>query len=470
MPGKEFNLADHLHAVKLNSPKEDYDVLMDAIGDAQVVCIGDGSHGTLEFYRERAFITQRLITEKQFNAVIVEADWPDSVRINRYVTDTSQQPIHGALDALADFKRFPLWMWRNEVLLPFIKWLRLHNDQISARGGNLFDKVHFYGMDLYSLHTSTAAVISYLESVDPAAARKARHAYGCIHEHPDPSQYAFAVRYGVSEGCEEEVLKVLKDLIAKRMEYVKEGCKTAEERQFVAEMNAWSVMGAEEYYRRMLEAGEVTWNLRDEYMVDTISRVMKYLSRHRGGSSEDKDTKVVVWAHNSHLGDARATDMGQRRGEVNVGQLLREKIGDHRVFNVGFGCHDGTVMAAHDWDTPGVVMKVKPSLSDSHENLFHSLTTASHRRNALLLTHRIQHDRKVPLLPSASPLRRLQRFIGVIYRPSTERWSHYSESDLLAQFDAYVFVGKGTAVRPLDRGKSGVEPGEEVPETFPEGL
>ncbi|TPX68336.1 hypothetical protein SpCBS45565_g03152 [Spizellomyces sp. 'palustris'] len=482
MPAQDFDLIPFVRSIRLNHPKEDYEELMDAIvsttelynvlffkGSARVVCIGDGSHGTLEFYRERAYITQRLIAEKGFNAVVAEADWPDAITINRYVQNTSKTPIKGAVDALKDFKRFPLWMWRNEVMVPFVKWLRLWNDKIAQQGGGLFDKACFFGMDMYSLHASAAAVIEYLQKVDPKAAQKARERYGCFHRFgTDTTKYAFAVRYGISEGCGQEAVKVLQDLLEKRLHYVKENCNSAEEEQFIAEMNALVVKDAEEYYRCMLDEDVITWNLRDQHMVNTLERVMDWIDRHK---SPDQKSKVVVWAHNSHLGDARHTDMGRRRGEVNVGQLCREKFGEDNVFNIGFTTYKGTVTAAHEWDTPGRIMDVNPGRNDAIEGLMER--SLPHIKNCLLLTHRIdpKTGKKIPVDEELNryldnPMR-LERFIGVIYRPATERWSHYSSCALASQFDALAHLRVTNGIRPLDKTAHFPDASPDVPETFP---
>ena len=301
--------------------------------------IGEASHGTHEFYRERAQITKRLIREKGFTAVAVEADWPDAYRVNRYVRGRGDDAE--AIDALAGFQRFPAWMWRNADVLDFVGWLRDHNDSVRPA----MPKVGFYGLDLYSLHASMEAVIAYLDKVDPEAAERARHRYACFDLYgDDPQAYGFAAGLQLGQTCENEVVTQLVDLRRHAAEYALRDGRIAEDDYFYAEQNARLVRDAEQYYRTMYRGEVSSWNLRDRHMAETLDALVDFFERNGPAA------KVVVWAHNSHLGDARATQMGVR-GEWNVGQLVRQRYGRDAVL-VGFTTYDGTVTAASNWDAP----------------------------------------------------------------------------------------------------------------------
>jgi erythromycin esterase-like protein/predicted phosphoribosyltransferase len=431
-------------ATGLSGSARDYDSLVDAICDARVVMIGESTHGTHEFYFERAVITRRLIEEKGFAGVAVEADWPDAYRVNRYVRGADSD--EDAIESLADFERFPMWMWRNADVLDFIGWLRAHNDTQPAdrRAG-------FYGMDLYSLRASIQAVLAYLSNVDPEAARRARIRYGCFDQFGDElQQYGYATSFGLTATCEREVLAQLVDLQRRRASYASRDGQIAEEEFFFASQNARLVKNAEEYYRAMFTGRVESWNLRDEHMTQTVKDLVAFLERRR------PDARLVVWAHNSHLGDARATDMG-RSGELNLGQLVRQHFGSAAV-NIGFTTHTGTVTAASEWDGPPERKLLRRSLSGSYERLF--------------------HDSGVPrfLLPLArdatlagalaSP--RLERAIGVLYVPRTERQSHYFYANLTDQFDFVIHIDETRAAEPLER-NADWEAGE-MAETYPSGL
>src|SRR5512135_3079359 len=422
----------------------DDDPLLELIGDARVVLLGEASHGTHEFYRERARIPKRLIREKGFTAVAVEADWPDAYRVNRYIRGLSDDAE--AIDALAGFRRFPAWMWRNADVLDFVGWLRAHNDE----AGLGRPKAGFYGLDLYSLHASMEAVLTYLDKVDPEVAGRARARYACFDLYgADTQAYGFASGLGLGPSCEHEVISQLVDLHRSAAEYALRDGRIAEDDYFYAEQNARLVRDAEQYYRTMYRGEVSSWNLRDRHMAETLDALVEYLGQ-RGGIP-----KVVVWAHNSHLGDARATQMGAR-GEWNVGQLVRERYGRDAVL-VGFTTYEGTVTAASNWDAPAERKRVRPALPDSYEALFHD---AGPER--FLLTLR-EGDRAAALRQP-----RLERAIGVIYRPETERASHYFQACLPAQFDAVLHFDRTRAVEPLER-TAAWEVGE-VPETFPSGV
>ena len=423
----------------------DYDPLLELVGDARFVLIGEASHGTHEFYRERAQITKRLITEKGFTAVAVEADWPDAYRVNCYVRGASGDA--DASDALAGFQRFPTWMWRNTVVRTFVEWLRAHNETLPSDA----PKAGFYGLDLYSLFTSIEAVVGYLDKVDPEAARRARERYACLeHFGRDSERYGYATGLGLAEPCEDEVVSQLVELQRRAAEYARRDGRVAEDDFFYAEQNARLAKNAEHYYRAIFRGRVSSWNLRDRHMAQTLDALVAHLDRQSG-----RRTKVVVWAHNSHLGDARATEMGES-GELNLGQLVREQYSREAVL-VGFSTHRGTVTAASDWGGAAERKRVRPALQGSYEELFHEVGLPR-----FLLS--LQDDGA-----AAQGLRgpRLERAIGVIYRPQTERTSHYFHARLPEQFDAVLHIDETQAVEPLER-TAPWEAGE-VPETFPFG-
>jgi len=422
----------------------DYDALLDMIGDARFVLLGEATHGTHDFYQERAEITKRLIEEKGFTAVAVEADWPDAYRVNRYVRGVGDD--RDADEALSGFGRFPTWMWRNTVVLDFVRWLRARNDALPAGA----PKAGFYGLDLYSLHASAQAVVKYLEKIDPAAAKKARRRYGCFeHFGGDPQEYGYATRFDLGRSCEDEVVKQLQDLREKSAEYARADGRVAEDEYFQAEQNARLARNAEEYYRTMFRGRVSSWNLRDRHMAETLDALVDHLDRDGGR------TRVAVWEHNSHIGDARATEMGHQ-GEWNVGQLAREAHG-RDAFLVGFTTFDGTVTAADDWDEPPRLMQVRPALAGSYEALFHEVRVP-----------RFMLDLRDPEVAEALLPSRLERAIGVVYLPRTERASHYFHSRLPDQFDAVIHLDQTRAVAPLER--SAGWHGGEVPEAYPTGI
>jgi erythromycin esterase-like protein len=432
----------------LTGATRDYDPLLDLIGDARVVLLGEASHGTHEFYRERARITQRLIAERGFTAVAVEADWPDAYRVNRWVRGTGRDTV--AADALGDFERFPRWMWRNRDVLAFITWLREYNDA----PGDGARKVGFYGLDLYSLFGSIEAVIRYLDEIDPEAALQARRRYGCFDHFGEDSQaYGYAAQLDISASCEHEVVQQLLELQRRGAELSRQDSGIPEDEFFYAEQNARLVKNAEEYYRSMFRGRVSSWNLRDRHMAETLEALLAHFDR------KGRRTKVVVWEHNSHIGDARATSMGDL-GEWNVGQLIRERHGMNAVL-VGFTTYTGTVTAASDWDAPAERKRVRPGLPGSFEALFHSVGVPD-----LLLPLRGARGRDRLVAALGEP--RLERAIGVIYRPETERLSHYFEARLPEQFDAVIHFDETRAVEPLDL-TSGWQEGE-PPETYPSGL
>jgi protein-L-isoaspartate(D-aspartate) O-methyltransferase len=412
------------------------DALLERIGDARLVLLGEASHGTSEFYRMRARITRELITRRGFQFVAVEADWPDAARIDDYVLGG---PRRSMLE-FAPFARFPTWMWRNEEVHDFVDWLRAYNaDHPEQKAG-------FHGLDLYSLFTSIAAVLAYLDGVDPDAARVARHRYGALTPwQKDPAAYGKAVLVGRYESSESAVVAMLREMLERRVDYaLKDG-----ERFFDAAQNARLVADAEGYYRAMYYGSVTSWNLRDTHMFDTLRSLLAFYG---------PTSKGIVWEHNSHVGDASATEMSAR-GEHNVGQLSRALLGE-QAYIVGFGTDHGTVAAASDWDAPMQRMRVVPAREGSYERLFHE---SSVRAFAMHLRKPARRALRDELL---APL--LERAIGVVYRPKTELESHYFYASLPRQFDEYVWFDETQAVHAL--GGASRAPRGELPDTYPFGL
>ena len=431
-------------AHRLTGSPDDFAPLLERIGDARFVLIGEASHGTHEFYRVRAAITKELIRSKGFTAVAVEADWPDAYRVNRYVR--GEERDREAEQALGSFRRFPQWMWRNADVLDFVGWLRAHNESLPVG-----ERAGFYGLDLYSLHRSMEAVISYLRRVDPRAAELAARRYGCFDRFGnDPQHYGYAASLGLSASCENDVVAQLVDLRASARDYAGRDGRAALDDLFYAEQNARLVANAERYYRTMFGSSVSSWNLRDQHMAETLEGLDRFLTRGRAAP------RIVVWAHNSHLGDARATEMGDT-GELNVGQLVRQRHGDRSVL-VGFSTYSGTVTAASNWDEPAQRKVVRPALPESYEALFHDTGVPN-----LYLDLGIPND-----ATAALEVPRLQRAIGVIYRPETERMSHYFEARLPHQFDVVLHYDHTRAVEPLERTPLWVS--GELPDTWPSAL
>jgi erythromycin esterase-like protein/predicted phosphoribosyltransferase len=418
--------------------RDDYQPLIERAAAARHVLIGEASHGTHEFYRERAEITKRLIMEGGFTAVAVEADWPDAYRVNRYVRGASDD--EDADEALSEFRRFPVWMWRNTVVAEFVQWLRDWNDGLPAGS----PKVGFYGLDLYSLHTSMEAVIAFLDEVDPEAAQRARQRYACFDQFGrDPQVYAYETGMAGAEACEQQAVQQLMELRSMAAEAAARDGNIHVDGHFYAEQNARLVVNAEEYYRSMFRGGVESWNLRDQHMAETLEELVAHLERTSGPA------KVTLWEHNSHLGDNRATELGQA-GQLNVGQLVRERHG-RKALLVGFTTYTGTVTAASDWGAPAERKAVRQALPGSWEELLHE-----------------QDSPAFLLYPADLPGRRLERAIGVVYRPETERISHYFHARLADQFDAVIHLDETHALEPLER-TSAWEAGE-LPETYPFGV
>ncbi len=406
----------------------------DRFASKRVVLLGEASHGTSEFYRARAAITRRLIEKHGFTIVAVEADWPDAAAIDRDIRRAPNRPGQHSV-----FQRFPTWMWRNTDVDAFVRFLRDHN---AAKPPE--ERVGFFGLDLYNMNASIAAVVSYLDRVDRQAAAIARQRYACLSPWSrEPAAYG---RASLSEGyalCENAVVKTLVELLEKELEYIRNDGDAF----FDASQNARLVADAERYYRVMYYGSHESWNLRDRHMFDTLKSILN----HAGA-----DKKAVVWAHNSHIGDARFTDMGQERGELNIGQLCRQEFGTDAAL-IGFGTDRGTVAAASDWDGPMEIKTVRPARPDSYEALLHNVGQER------FLLH--MHGAEKAALRQALVTARLERYIGVIYRPETERWSHYSYATLPGQYDAFVWFDKTEAVTPLPGPATQAED-----ETYPFGL
>jgi protein-L-isoaspartate(D-aspartate) O-methyltransferase len=408
------------------------DPLLERIGNAGVVLIGEATHGTSEFYRLRNRITAELIGRRNFRFVAIEGDWPDAARIDHYVRHFDYPPSEWVA-----FARFPTWMWRNQDVREFVDWLRIHNSNRPAD-----ERTAFHGLDLYSLYSSVRAVLEYLDTVDPAAAALARQRYGCLTPwQSDPATYGRAALSGAYRSCEEDVVRMLAEIAGKRREYAEHDG----ERFLDAVQNARLIANAEEYYRVMYYGSRSSWNLRDKYMFETL----KTLREHYW-----PDNKVVVWAHNSHVGDASATEMASR-GEFNIGSLCRKAFGKD-MYSIGFGTDNGTVAAASDWDGPMEVKSLRPAMDRSYERLFHETTLPGFSLGLRDATDSLRDELLRP---------RLERAVGVIYRPETELASHYFEAVLPRQFDEYIWVDTTRAVVPIATAEL-----EGMPDTYPFGL
>lgn len=409
------------------------DALLERIGDAKIVLLGEATHGTSEFYRMRERISQELITRKGFRFVAIEGDWPDVARLDHYVRHFEYPPSEWTA-----FARFPTWIWRNNEVRSFVDWLHAHNAEHAPQ-----ERVAIYGLDLYSLYTSIGVVLKYLDEVDPDSARIARQRYGCLTPwQADPATYGHAALTGTYRTCEKEVVRMLEDILHKQSDYsAHDG-----ERFMDAVQNARLVTDAERYYRIMYYGSRASWNLRDTHMFETLKTLLEF---------HGPESKAIVWAHNSHVGDAAATEMSAR-GEYNIGHLCRQEFGDG-VYSIGFGTHSGTVAAASDWDGPMEVKEVLPSLEQSYERLCHE---TGRPRFLLPLRGRSTAEVRDRL---ATP--RLERAIGVIYRPETELASHYFQAVLPAQFDEYIWFDESRAVTPFATKEL-----EGLPDTYPFGL
>jgi erythromycin esterase-like protein len=442
-------------------PGDNLDAVMEQIGNAKLVLLGEASHGTREFYRLRADISKRLIVDCGFDAIAVEADWPDALQVSRYIGPSGEDS--NANQALSGFQRFPQWMWRNTETVAFIEWLRQHNASLppaTLQGGA--QRIGFFGIDLYSLHKSIDSVLHYLDLNDAAAAAQARERYGCFDQFgADPQHYGYATSFGMKPGCTQQVIEQLIDLNVAAAAQLSKSVGGASDtlasdilsdELFYAQQNARVVKNAESYYRAMFQSRDISWNMRDLHMAETLDALRQHISLRKGSPA-----KIAVWAHNSHLGDARATQMSER-GELNLGQLVRERYPAQESFLLGFTTCSGTVTAASDWGAPAQKKKLVPARADSIEGLFHATGLARFllplRAGDSVLAH--------------VGLRYLERAIGVIYRPESERQSHYFHADVAHQFDAVIHVDHSSALQPLERSVHWA-PSEEA-ETYPFGV
>lgn len=428
-------------AVALESA-DDYDELIRRARGKRLVLLGESSHGTHEFYAQRDTIARRLIDELGFDAVAVEADWPDASHVNRFVRGDTSTPT--ADRALGGFQRFPKWMWRNDEVVRLLEWMRGRNASLPA-----YEHAGFFGIDLYSLHSSIEQVLQYLATVDPEASARARERYSCFDSvGRDAQKYGYATSLG-AENCEDGVVRQLRELQRNTRRYVDGSPATGADDHFMAVQNARLVQSAERYYRAMFRGRVASWNLRDTHMADTIDALLKHLGR------DGHESKLVVWAHNSHLGDARATEMGAR-GEVNLGQILRERYRD-RVLSVGFTTHSGELTAAAHWNTVGSRWSLSESLPESVERLLHDTGLPCFYLD--LASADVRRRLREPLL---------ERAVGVIYRPETERATHYFKARVADQFDAVIHVDQTTAVTALEGIASSVT--RDAPDTYPTSL
>ncbi len=447
----EETAADILRRAAVDAPDgvPPTEALEELIGDARIVLIGESSHGTHEFYQARADITKWLIREKGFCAVAAEADWPDAYRVNRYVRGLGGDTTSD--EALSGFERFPAWMWRNVVVRDFVDWLHRHNEH---RRADRQPQAGFYGLDLYSLHSSMREVISYLDKVDPKAAARARERYACFdHTSADDGQaYGFAAAFGAGLSCERQAIDQLVEMQRNAVDVARRDGLLAEDEAFYARQNAQTVRNAEVYYRAMFGGRVTSWNLRDNHMAQTLQELLAHLDGQGGTAA----ARIVVWAHNSHVGDARATDVGAD-GQLTLGQLVRERYGDDCRL-IGFSTYTGTVTAAGEWGGVAERKLIRPALNGSVEELFHEVG-----RPAFLVSASISRAAEEPL-----SVVRLGRAIGVIYLPATERQSHYYHVRPADQFDAIIHIERTRALEPLE--PTSVWHRGEVPETYPSGL
>jgi erythromycin esterase-like protein/predicted phosphoribosyltransferase len=443
--------AEVLSSVAIDAPAgiPPRETLEELIGDARIVLIGESSHGTHEFYEARAAITKWLIEEKGFCAVAAEADWPDAYRVNRYVRGLGEDK--SADEALGGFERFPGWMWRNVVVRDFVDWLRTRNRQHELNGQR---QAGFYGLDLYSLHRSMDEVITYLDRIDPRAAARARARYACFdHASADDGQaYGFSAAFGAGPSCEGQAVEQLVELQRNALAYAHRDGLLAEDEQFYAQQNAQTVRNAEVYYRAMFSGRVTSWNLRDKHMAQTLEALLKHLDRH----SDVPSARIVVWAHNSHVGDARATEVFAD-GQLTLGQVVRQRYGDESRL-IGLSTYSGTVTAASEWGGIAERKVVRPALNGSIEELLHETG-----KDAFLVSALINEEAADPLA-----VVRLGRAIGVIYQPATERQSHYFHVRPADQFDAMIHIDKTRALEPLETTSLWIA--GETPETYPSGL
>ena len=416
--------------------KGDLDPLMKYIGDAKYVLLGEASHGTHEYYTWRMKITQRLIEEKGFSFVAVEGDWPDCYRLNRYVKNYLNSG-KSAKEVLGAFNRLPTWMWANWEVVAFAEWMKKYNKELSVD-----KKIGFYGLDVYSLWESMNAIIEYLEKNDPQALKTAMNAIHCFEPYKaDEGQSYAQASCIVPELCEKEVVELLREIRSKIAQY-----NSDHENVFSTEQNALVAVNAEKYYRAMVRGGPQSWNIRDRHMTTTLDRLMKF---------HGKEAKTIVWEHNTHIGDARATDMANE-GMVNVGQLVTEKHAEEGVVSVGFGSYKGGVLAGRSWGDVMRKIHVPPATKGSWEHILH---LAGEGKNKLIMLNKIKNDERIGIHIG-------HRAIGVVYNPEHEMYGNYVPSILPMRYDAFIYLDETTALHALH-----IKPdGHQIPETFPFGV
>jgi erythromycin esterase-like protein len=402
-------------AMEFRDPR-DFDSLIEAIGEAKLVLMGEASHGTSEFYTTRAELTKRLISEKKFRFISVEGDWPSCYKVNQYIKGHTNAP-ESVRDLLKSFDRWPTWMWANEEIIPLLDWLKAYNMDKPYN-----EKVGFYGLDLYSLWESMETIFNYLEKIGSRDIDKAKKVLACFHPHDRNAQ-----DYGVhaaffSEDCIEEVVELLTTIQKNKQFYTDD-----EEEQLNLEMNAMVTVHAEEFYRAMVQGGPDSWNIRDRHMTDCLIKVMAY---------HGQSGKGIVWEHNTHIGDARATSMAAD-GEVNVGQLVREHFNEKNVFIIGFGSYQGTVIASKAWGDPFKVIDVPPAVTESWESLFHQAQPT---------------DQYIVLNNEELPFQLIKghRAIGVVYEPRYEQFGNYVPTNLARRYNAFIFHDQTSALHPLE--------------------
>jgi len=441
---------------------KDIDILLDRVGESQFVLLGEASHGTSEFYRWRNEISKRLIQEKGFSFIAVEGDWPDCYKVNKYIKGFSDSG-KSAYNVLHSFNRWPTWMWANKEMVELVERLKKYNDSIDIHKQN---KVGFYGLDLYSLWESMEEIIQYLKKVDPLALKNAIKAYNCFEPYnKEVEAYARATAF-VPKNCEEEVIEMLTVLRSKHAVYGKD--HQNKEEYFNAEQNAITAKDAEKYYRTMMRGDVNSWNLRDIHMMDTLERLMDFHNQE----NNIKKPKAIVWAHNTHIGDARFTDMAQS-GMINIGQLVREKKGIQNTVLVGFSTYSGTVIAAEEWGAKMEIMNVPPAIEGSWDNLLHNLNNDSNNRkkDKIIIFERDDAAKIVSkennYMYDERYENRGQRAIGVVYNPRYEKYGNYVPTILSLRYDALLFIDNTNAVSPLH-----IKPVEDkdLPETFPTGV
>lgn len=413
----------------------DLQPLFDRIGDAQFVLLGEASHGTHEYYTWRSYITQRLIKEKGFNFIAVEGDWPDCYRLNRYVKNYPNAG-NNAPDVLKQFNRWPTWMWGNWEIAALAEWLYLHNSSLTAER-----KIGFYGLDVYSLWESMESIMKYLKKEDPSALKAAEEAYQCFqpYRQDEGQSYARATQF-VPDLCTDEVVELLRKILARLPQY-----NTDYENVFNVQQNAYVTVNAEKYYRAMIKGGPHSWNIRDRHMADTLDRLVEF---HSEGS------KAIIWEHNTHIGDARATDMA-RDGMFNVGELVRLKHHEKGVVLVGFGSYKGEVIAGKSWGAEMKDIQVPPAPKGSWEYLLHKTGP----ENKLLVMDDFMEDELMENYIG-------HRAIGVVYNPEYEQYGNYVPTILPLRYDAFIYLDHTSALHPLH-----IKPdGHQVPETYPFGF